>query len=78
MSNKNFDGRTASFKVTEVSGLTSEMSTRYFSNLEDAKNYMYSDINRKSADFRFGSDFHLLRKSGNTWVHMERLGKHFV
>lgn len=78
MYNNNFDGRTATYKVTEISGLTSQMSTRYFGSLEDAKDYMYSDLHRKSADFRFGSDFHLHRKSGNTWVHMERLGKHFV
>ena len=76
MHNNNFDGRTASFKVSEFSTNFGKGSDRYFSNLEDAKNYM--EKNRPMAEFRFGSDFWLYRKSGNTWVPVERLGNHFV
>lgn len=76
MHNNNFDGRTASFKVSEFSTNFGKGNDRYFSNLEDARKYM--EKNRPMAEFRFGSDFWLYRKSGNTWVPVERLGNHFV
>ena len=76
MEQKKFDGRTASFKVSSVSVLLGgEGNDRYFSNLEDAKKYL--DICKPMAEFRFGSDFYLYQKTGNTWSLVEKLGRHF-
>ena len=77
MEKNNFDGRTASYKVTSLSAMFgSESTDRYFSNLEDAKSYLES--NRKMAEFRFGSDYYLYQKTGHTWTLIDRLGNHFV
>lgn len=76
MEQKKFDGRTASYKVSSVSALTSEVSDRYFGSLEDAKKYMESQ--RQMSEFRLGRDYYLQEKSGRSWKTIERMGHHFA
>lgn len=69
------DGRTAKYRLDKLSGLFHTISSSYFNTLDEAESAMEIMMPFVKKP-KFGDDFFLQKRTGNTWSCIKRIGNH--